>query len=475
MYAPFKTFIYRTPLLPFGNLKQVLNHPKDIENWMKNDRVREAVYLASPILLREIEKYLSGQLAKEKERKKVVFSFLKYFSRMCSRCTPFGLFATCSSGEIGEHTYFQIGEKIERVTRLDMLFLCAMAQQLVTMPEIRDELRYYPNSTLYPVGKHFHYVEYKYIKDRKVHVMASVEKNRILTTVLHMASTGVTIDKLHEYLSSLNFPKQEIVDYVSSLINSQILVEEWDAIVTGESYAHLLLSTLQRMNLKTPTTMKIRESLKDTENLLTKLDCEELGKPIDVYRSCTQKLSSLQLPVNESFLFQVDSTRKGGRVSLGKEIIGELEKTIMFLHKMFPEQPHGVLSVFKQHFYERYEFREVPLAMALDPSIGIGYPSSHGIADISPLVDQLVLPKNRTQNTQGAYTVNPIILKKICEMAKNKEPEILLTDEDVKDIAENTSQLPSTVYVVCQLLQNPDGQSLLNIKTVGSNAANLLS
>ena len=80
MYAPFKTFIYRTPLLPFGNLKQVLNHPKDIENWMKNDRVREAVYLASPILLREIEEidgYLLGGLSLKPEKLKIFIEKLE--------------------------------------------------------------------------------------------------------------------------------------------------------------------------------------------------------------------------------------------------------------------------------------------------------------------------------------------------------------------------------------------------------------
>ena len=63
-------------------------------------------------------------LIKEGDKKcKIETSLVKYISRMSTRCTPFGLFATCSIGKIDETTQFDITNDVGRCTRLDMYYL----------------------------------------------------------------------------------------------------------------------------------------------------------------------------------------------------------------------------------------------------------------------------------------------------------------------------------------------------------------
>ena len=64
--------------------------------------VREALFVASPSLEEGIDHWLQdpqGQRGQKVER-----TLVRYFSRMAGRSTPFGLFAGCSVGRIGDST-----------------------------------------------------------------------------------------------------------------------------------------------------------------------------------------------------------------------------------------------------------------------------------------------------------------------------------------------------------------------------------
>ena len=109
----FPTFVLRTPLFPLSALD-------DPERTMQQPCFREALYLASPDLYT-----FTGDKTEDAEEKGDAAA-LKYFLRACSRCTPFGLFAGCSTGRFGSSTQIAVAEPIaaRRTTRLDMQYLC---------------------------------------------------------------------------------------------------------------------------------------------------------------------------------------------------------------------------------------------------------------------------------------------------------------------------------------------------------------
>jgi class I lanthipeptide synthase len=120
-YVASGFFVLRTPLLPFdafeawggranleGGLMAIYERPE----------VREALYLASPglhaMLARSSQHAVCGR--------KALNALAAYFARMAGRATPFGLFAGCSVGEIGEHTRLELAPlgNYRRHTRVDM-------------------------------------------------------------------------------------------------------------------------------------------------------------------------------------------------------------------------------------------------------------------------------------------------------------------------------------------------------------------
>jgi len=115
--------------------------PDYLKEILTRSDIQEAIFLASPVLFDETSKYLNDRL-KPKDREKFFYSALKYLSRMATRCTPFGLFAGCSVGQIAENNDICpfYPEQYSRHTRLDMNYLCALAQEIAKDSELRHRL-----------------------------------------------------------------------------------------------------------------------------------------------------------------------------------------------------------------------------------------------------------------------------------------------------------------------------------------------
>src|SRR5580693_9384260 len=133
-FAPAGFFVLRTPLLPFDTLAG-LTGSRDaarakLRAIVEHPAVREAVFLASPSLEADIDRWLReppGERTIKAER-----SIVRYVCRMTGRATPFGLFSGCSigriGGELGEQTHLQLEplDRDRRHTRLDMYYVCAL-------------------------------------------------------------------------------------------------------------------------------------------------------------------------------------------------------------------------------------------------------------------------------------------------------------------------------------------------------------
>jgi len=154
MYQAFDSFLFRTPYFPFTVLP-------DFETKQDESVFREMLQIATPDLSESIDKGTD----------RAQNSVYRYYQRACTRPTPFGLFAGCSMGTIGDHTEIRLlGQKnYKRFTRLDMNYLCALTQHIEKNRNIREQLRYYLNGSMYPAGNHLRYVEYHYRKIRRIH------------------------------------------------------------------------------------------------------------------------------------------------------------------------------------------------------------------------------------------------------------------------------------------------------------------
>lgn len=431
---------------------------------------KEAIYLASPVLYDELEKWHNGHLNDKKDEAKLIASLYKYYQRMQSRCTPYGLFAGCGTGEWSGATSMTHEGRITRHTRLDMHYLCALAQQLNQHEAIASKLKYFPNNSTYFSGGQLRYVEYKYIRNRRLHQISSVEHSDYLKLVIDAAGQGATIDTLKQLLVSDEISEDEALGFIRELIDSQLLVSELEPSVTGDEFIHQVIGTLKSLDPQgidsgiTP----IVNVLIEVQEQLSAID-RRIGNPIAHYRAIYEKLKQLSPSVEENNLFQTDLYKADAGISLDSGMQAQLSEAISFLNRFSPKEEQPALKSFRERFYEQYESAEVPLLEALDTETGIGY-TGKDTSGVNILLDDLYLPGLQAPPADIAWNDRQAMLhQKLLKALQNNEYCVAFTDGDAKE-ADKSLNLPDTLPLMFRIV----GDKLLLQSCGGASAAGLL-
>jgi hypothetical protein len=477
MYKLFNKYILRTPIFSinyFFKLTQneVISDEQLIHEF-NNPVISEAIYLASPILYKEIEKWSKSKIRDEKEKKKIKNSFLKYLSRLSSRPTPFGLFAGSSIGNIIDHDLIVIeSQHNKRHTRLDMNLTGLLIKYLDKDIQVKNQLLYYPNTSLYISGNQLRYVESNYKdNDVLVHQIVEVENSEYLKKIILSAKCGLKVIDIANLIIDSEIILEEALEFIYELIDNQILNSEIEQTVSGEENVDKILSILEKMN----HVDDFKNKVKLIQQKLTQLDLK-IGNTIDHYIEITAILKSLEIDFNEKYIFQTDLILKTRNNSLNSNINTKLYETLLFLNKISSSNEINNLKEFKKSFFERYENREMPLSSVLDEENGIGYPIKSNLGDLNPLIDDLLFnrqPTVGTTNIEWSKT-QTILLKKIIDSIKEKKIFIELYDYEFNDIPVNWDNLQDTFSTISQIVSLNGNKKIIINAFVGSSAGNLL-
>jgi lantibiotic biosynthesis protein len=482
-FKPSPHIIFRTPRLP---LKHSFTDFKP-DDLLDDPSFREAIYLASPVLHAECLKYKEGLIKDPKEAQKLRSSLLKYLLRMSSRCTPFGLFSGCSVAQWSDNEnnpiLLQGPNRIKRNTRFDMHYLCALAQYLVNCSGIKEHLLFYVNSSMYRIGTEWRYVEYQYIDGKRNHHISSVLSSPYLDKVIQEARNGVDFQQLLASLSGDDITEDEALLFINELIQSHILVSELEPAITGQEFIYQLMKVLKRIytDHQNEGVAEIINILQQADTLLQQADAN-MNNDATIYKQITGLLSSLEVPFDESRLFQADAVKQPLKAELDENIQIQMDEVLDVFNLLTPVAENENLKKFAGRFYERYEDREMSLPEVLDTETGIGYLENNS-ADITPLVDGLYMPgpKQKEHLLKWGMT-EKFLIEKLNACIKDPHPIIHINEDEIKtlkknyDLQENWNDLPPSFSVMFRLVDNAEdtGSSLLIENAGGSSAANLL-
>lgn len=455
--VPSGFFALRTPLLPFDELlawseglqaHAALTDPGSLPGAFEEDRrllrsrlcsslerleVREAIFVASPDLYDSLQAW---QQDPEGERgQRVERALVRYFARMAGRPTPFGLFAGCSVGQVGEDTRLLLEgrEKYERHTRLDMDYLSTLTEALGKVPALREHLTYRPNSSLYTAAGRVRYAEARLSKKVRSYHLVAAESTGYLEATLERAHQGARLAELAEALAREveGVSIEEARQYVTELVDSQILVPDLAPAVTGAEPIHGLVEDLRQH----PAAAEAAECLDLTRRELEMLDAFGLGNEPSRYRELAVKLHALPAKVELPRLFQVDMRKPSPQASLGGEVLQEIVRGVEILHRLVWRGRLDPFSRFREAFQARYEGREVPLVEALDEEIGIGFQrSGEAGAEATPLLEDLALTAPEEEESPWVLR-HSLLLKRLEAAIRAGASEIVLEEEDLKKLA----------------------------------------
>lgn len=475
MYQPFEQIVFRFPHYPLEVIKKALSQKEYFQEIIYSDFFEEAIYFASPVLYEELQKYKAGKV-KEKDRIRIENSLLKYLARMSSRCTPFGLFSSCTTGKKGELPEVILTNQLNVHVRFDMLYLCNLSQELGKLPEVREVVKYYTNTTLYTQSTKIRYIEYRFDTEKRIYQLVEVGKSPYLQSIIHLARKGCTFTELISLLTATGEVSEQMAQsYINTIIDNQLLVSEIDPIITGSDFFEHILKVMERLDTRSDYYQKLSR----INHLLQKLGTAAQAEVIDYCNQIEAEIKQLKIPFQKKFLLQVDTIRKLEKASLDNSIFTTLQNSMEFLNRITPRYTNNTLSNFIKCFNERYEEQEIPLLEALDPERGIGYPA-HEINDLHPLLGGLIIPgriDNNASMQTNLFPIHQILLKKLVAFNPQTDREILLQDEDVKNLQPNWEDLPATLFTKFQILnlsEDPADYTLIVNNFSGSSAANLL-
>lgn len=491
-YQFFDEFVVRSPLFSCKDFQEIISKSQISENKIREicfDPIfQEALYLASPHLHLEVIKWLNSE--KEpvpKDFEKLKNTILKYYSRMSTRCTPFGLFSSVGLGKFSEELMSlnkddnkESANDLIRDTKLDMHFLVSLAQYFEKSPEIRNRLSFYPNNSIYKVGNKIRYIEYQYTSGKREYIISSAPLSEELEQIINFSRQGKKIQQIAEILigeeiedsqtSQKQITKEEAEEFIEELIDNQVLVSELEPNVSGDDFFDTILSVLNKINAEQE--VQILTSIKKK---LVELDLT-IGNPISIYTEIEELIRSFTIDYEQKYLFQTD-LYYGAEFRLPTVWKKELKKGICFLNKITLPQKETQLEQFKKAFFERVETQEVPLLNALDTEIGVGYVQNNSAKGIHPYLEDLKFQgSGKKQDLQFTLnSIHRILNEKLQEALLEQQYKIELSDDDFKDIKEeNWDDLPATISFMAEIFSEGEQEKIILNGSTGKSAANLL-
>jgi len=419
-----------------------------LQAWVRDPLVQSAIYLASPSLSERLADWFRQPSDAAFDALRA--ALFRYFVRMTSRATPFGLFASISLGRVGSGA-FEIGprEALRRQTWLDLGYVYPLVAQTVASREARLALNYVPNSTLISTDDGWRYVEETVEKDRRRRDLVRVQPSDILDRVLTSAPQSANFDALIDVImgQAPDVERADAVEYLNQLIDSQLLVPTLAPTLTGpDPVQHLI-----RISSEYPALIEFHRGLQQAARSLQEIDRQDVESLSDAYRTATPHLLGMLAGADEKRVFHVDLRRDAPELGLPASLSAQVLRAVEALHRTTPAPwPAASLAEFRRRFTERYGDRDVPLMEALDEDTGIGFeidPGSrrneHLLADFKfGAVADRTKPASEERRTRR--------LIDLLERAwSQRQTQIHLNEGDISELAiENAAPLPDLLTVL---------------------------
>ncbi|AWK05748.1 hypothetical protein HYN56_16490 [Flavobacterium crocinum] len=462
-YKNFPSYILRAPLLSFTEFEKLTRdfeiNNDELKKLCNSSVVKEAIFLASVPLYKEMEKWLGGLDMPQKKVEKLKESLLKYISRMCSRCTPFGLFAGVAVGKFEDISEIEFNEPQfnGRTTRLDMNYLVWLSQKIAVIHDIKRELKYFPNNSIYRVGNKIRYIEYNYLNNKRLHQISEVDCTNYLDEIINRATEGVLLNDLVLILCKYGAEKNQATEFIEELIKNQLLFSELEPSISGPDMLKQILSVLEKMDKAEFTTEKLRQ----IRLSLNRLD-RKFFNDIKSYQDLKKLIEDfIGNPIGDENLLQTDFLLKPVRNTLDTKVIKSIFKAFTILNKLTPVHENSTLSQFKHAFIRRYGDREVNLTHALDNEIGIGYVQNGFNADINPLLDNLSFFKKQNKGNVN-WTNIQLYFVTLIQKVNNEQNIIKLTKNDFNDLEVDWNDFADTVSFCVEVIYE-DGISKIKL------------
>lgn len=439
-FSAFDFYVLRRPAKPIEPLLSLnesirTNGFTALEEGLRNVSLThefvEAISLASPSLLIDMTKWQEGKSLSPKKWRRLMLSLYKYFIRMSTRCTPYGLFAGYTMGRIeGSNTEVSFSEITDRHVQLDANYLTEIVACLLRDSIVCRQVKFRKNSSLYMVGNSYRYVRYTLSNSgKRSYQLASINKNFYISKILNLADRGVYLHKIEEMLvKEERFSESEAVAFVEQMIKTQLLVSSLDIEITGGNLLSSLIKKLEHIHGVEPYISTLQ-----TIGLLLEQDISIVNMSDSIEMITKKNFPSIK----SKNILHTDLYFDTGKNIISKKVISDLTRKFETLSSIRRHTKAGTrLTTFRKNFFKKYEGQEVALLEALDSGIGIGYDLNiDSTSNRMPLLDSLTVPSGSSVLSIPWDKLTKLKYMKLQEAKTDKKQLIQLSEEELHELS----------------------------------------
>jgi thiopeptide-type bacteriocin biosynthesis protein len=482
-------FVLRTPLLPLDDFLawtkragDASDGDEEIRRRLRQDlarrldvpEAREALFVASPSLWATVEVWRASPSSKQ--GRQIERALVRYFSRMTSRPTPFGLCAGVSVGTLGDRTDLRLGprERYTRAMALDGAVLARLHARAMHHETLGPSTRLCVNPSLFVHDGRIRYIEANRVGGRRQLDLAEVEVSPHIAWVLQVAREGSRVQDIIDRLRGHDpeVTAEEAMEFVEGLIEHQLLHPADALRVTGPPSLEGLLDDLARDEA---ADRDLVATLERVHAQLSDLERQPLGVESSSYRAAGEPLGLLAAPLPSGHVFKIDLYKPLLVGTLDATVRDELVEAARVLARL-ADAPADPLVRFRADFRRRYQERWVPLLEALDPDVGVGFDLWGLTSSLrTPLLDGLPFPKPRPESLPWRTKKHGWLLERL--LRGGAREDLVLSDADVEVIAlRDDPRLPPAYHIIASLLPPgmPGGAALWLRSGGGPSGANLM-
>jgi len=396
-----------------------------LQNTFHNPQLKEALLIASKDLLEASTKNSLTTASKSSEQ--VRASLIKYFIRMSTRPTPFGLFSGISIGRFNDVTKITVSDPQNHTKRArpDMEWVYGVIKQIEANSKIRDNLMVRFNDFTHPNDSRIEKPNKTFMQlDEGNELSASI---RYTNQVKMLEEKCIKYNSFTQILNDIieqnpNVPVNRIQAFLSQLLENEFLLSELRPPLINTDMLDYLLCVLNKMEGIEEVDFYVSK-LKQIQQNISAYNNTSIGNGIDIYNDTVQLQKELYECKN---YLQVDMKMQTENNSLAHNLKEDLEHFASAMYRLAPiGKMSDEMTSYVELFLERYgDSCEVPVLELLDIDKGLGAPAHYQTNKVNR-------PISKRQKPEKEQRLNTLMNRKLVLALREGNKTIEITDEDI--------------------------------------------
>lgn len=426
LYTSADFFMLRVPLYPietFYESNKTSDYLAAIKEYARDEKVREAIHISSPSLYEALPN-LEGDPTSRKT-KQALSSFVRFLLRMCTRATPYGLFAGVALGSFTDKTNVSLKDSHfhQKRTRPDMEWLLAIIQRIEQRLDVVKQLKVQRNHASVQVGGRMELTfatEYGQMKrlDGKQKERISIRATEVVHAVFDLAKHPILFEQLMIRLME-KYPeagKQKVTGLLWQLFSQEFLISELRPPLTVATPFNYVMERLALLD----GVQDIYSELAAIQARMNQYDGLPIGTGIQDFQELITRMKALEASVMP---VQVDLHIGTSKVSLHNGIGEEVAKAVECLWRLsLPQRGASHLRSYHKDFLEKYgTSREIPVLELLSDEVGLGAPAGYMFPQSSRR--EPVSPLKYSDKREAS------LMRKVVHAIATKTKEIVITND----------------------------------------------